>query len=164
MSQSEVEKTEQSYPAVGLAYEVALASYEVAQKRYDAIDARIQTLLAFATTLTLAVPAAASSIRGADLRSRWLISALIAFAGTVAVGTYARWKGDIILLNPKHLYDGWLRYSEWEFKTNMVYWAGEHFEANRRLINSKGRLAVAASIMFALEALMLVVWVLLARV
>ncbi len=149
--------TEKAYPSVHLAYDLALASYEWAEKRLEAADSRAQTLLALATTVTLAfVPLALQ--RGLSARSAWFILAIIAFASGIVLGMTARLQGSLRLIAPKALYEAWLHYSHWEFKKNLIYWAGEHFELNRALINRKGRLLTAASLSFLVEAALLLSW------
>ncbi|HEX8163118.1 MAG TPA: hypothetical protein VF538_14710 [Pyrinomonadaceae bacterium] len=151
------ENKEQQYPSVDLAYKFAVDSYDIALKRLDMMDTRIQTLLAFATTVSLAVSTALVG-KGAKFASAGLAPAAAAYVLGVVVGFYARLTGDVIVLNPKHLFDQWLHYSEWEFKKNFIYYAGENFEHNAEQINRKGRLALLASILFLLETGLLAIW------
>jgi len=151
-------KTSLNYPAAGLAYNVALGSYETALNRLKFVEERLQTTMALAATLTLAVPAIAKA-QDVSLASNLLVAAVVLFVIGVGLGTYARWMGEVKLLNPAHLYDEWLRCDEWVFKVDMVMYAGKHFEANRTLIKSKWRLAIITSIIFFLEFLILFLWV-----
>lgn len=151
-------KTPQNYPAAALAYDIALNSYESALNRLKFVEERLQTTMALAATLTLAVPVIAKA-QSIPLRSDLLVSALALFIVGIGFGTYARWSGEIKLLNPSHLYDEWLRCEEWVFKVDMVRYAGKHFEANRTLIKRKWRWGIAISIIFVVEFLLLFVWV-----
>ena len=157
MGETEIKKNEQNYPSSGLAYDIALASYETMLKRLEFVEARLQTTLTYAATLTVAVPAVASA-KGIPLTSNWLVTALVAFIIAAGLGTFARWVGEVKLLNPTLLFDEWLCCTAWEFKTDMVFYAGKHFEANRALIQKKWRLAILTSVIFFLEFLCLTVW------
>ena len=68
--------------------------------------------------------------------------------------------GGMRLLSPQELYKQWLGWSEWEFKKNAVYWAGEHFKANASLVNEKGNHALAMNALLFLEVACILVWVL----
>jgi hypothetical protein len=148
-------------PSVDLAYPLAVASYDWAQKRFDSVDGRIQTLIAFITTITFGVPLLASSITGqkANFQSKWYIAALLVFVVSIGFGIFGRLKGELTLLSPKHLYEKWLGHSDCEFKKSLIGWAGDHFEKNRSEINSKWFYAKLSSSAFMLECVLLLVWV-----
>jgi hypothetical protein len=135
-----------------------LSSYETALNRLKFVEERLQTTMALAAALTLAVPTVAKT-QGIPLTSDLLVLALVLFVIGVGLGTYSRWMGEVKLLNPTHLYDEWLRCEEWVFKIDMVMYAGRDFEANRSLIKSKWRLGIITSLIFFLEFLLLFVWV-----
>ncbi|HEX3560228.1 MAG TPA: hypothetical protein VHU19_13565 [Pyrinomonadaceae bacterium] len=158
----EVEKLEQTYPSVDLAYTFAVASYDVALKRLDIVDNRLQTVLALGATISLSVPALASA-RGLGFSSGWFVAAAFAFASAMILGTFARVTGSIILINPSRLYNKWLHFSEWEFKKNFICYAGEHFEANRALAGMRGWATTLVVMFFILEGLLLTVWASLPR-
>jgi hypothetical protein len=153
-----IEDLKNQYPSVDLAYPIAVASYEVAAKRLDTVDGRLQTILAFIVTVSVAVPSVAGS-RGASFQSPWFFAALIVFLGAIATGTYARLVGMLRVLKPSQLYLDWLGDPEWEFKKNMIHFAGQDFDANLRLVNFKWKCSVAVTILFAAEAVCLAAWV-----
>ncbi|MDT4895908.1 MAG: hypothetical protein QOH25_985 [Acidobacteriota bacterium] len=157
MSQNEVKTIKKTYPSVDLAYSFAVASYEVAQKRIDAVDSRLQTLLALGATVSLPIPVLANA-KALSFNSTWFIAAACAFAFAMIAGTVARLRGRIILLHPSQLYQSWLHFSEWEFKKNMVYFAGQHFEANRSLAEIRGRLTTLTASLFLVEGVCLAMW------
>lgn len=146
------------FPGVELAYPIAIASYDAIAKRLDFVDGRIQTLLAFVVTTTAVVPSVANA-RGISFRSLWFILAMLVVATTLAVGSYARHSGKIHTLDPGTLYDRWLSYSEWEFKKNLIYWAGDAYNSNVALLERKWQLSVVITFLFFLEAVLLVAWV-----
>lgn len=154
----EPDDLEQTYPSVDFAYDIAVNSYSVAADRLDYIDGRIQTLLAFVVTVTAAIPSVAAS-RNVTFRSWWFWLAILFVVVNIALGTYARLVGTVMLLHPARLYERWLHFSEWEFKKNMVYFAGKDYEANIRLVERKWQYTIAIIILFSLEAICLVVWV-----
>ena len=150
-------KTEENYPAARLAYDIAISSYETALDRLKFVEERLQTTMALAAALTLAVPAIAKA-KEVPLRSDLLVVALVLFVLGISLGTYARWTGEVKLLNPTHLYNEWLRCKEWVFKVDMVMYAGVHFDLNVSLIRKKWRLGILVSAIFFLEVLILFVW------
>lgn len=153
----EAEKNEQTFPSVELAYPIAIASYELAQKRLDIIDSRLQTVIASGTTVSLAIPVLASA-KGLSFSSLWFIAAVCVFFSAVILGTLARITGNIIVLNPARIYKDWLGFSEWEFKKNLIFFAGQHFESNRNLAKKRGWLTTITVALFIIEGLLLSVW------
>jgi hypothetical protein len=151
----------QSFPAVETAYPLAVSAYDVALKRFDAIDGKLNTLITFAVTVSLAVPVLANA-KGLSFRSGWLVVAVSAFVFGVGVATFARLNGKLNLLDPKVMYDSYLDLDEWNFKRHTIYWAGENFRHNQSLINRNGNLAAVSASLFALEAVAVGAWVLAA--
>ena len=145
------------YPGVELAYPLAIASYEVAQKRYDALDNRLQTLIATAVTISLAVPVLGQS-RGLSFHSKWFIGAAACFIVAIGLGIYARFSGELEVINPMKIYTNWLHLSEWEFKKDAIYRAGEAFIKNKQEIDAKSRYGLLSFISFLLEAILLAAW------
>ncbi len=149
----------QTWPSVGLAYEFVIPSYQWMLMRLEAQDSRIHTLQAFAATVTLAVSTVAPSIRKSILfSSPWVLGSVFLFLLIVAIGIFARTWGALILANPRIAYDKCLHYSEWEFKKNALYWAGQHFDANLSLINKKARLVLTMTWIFAMETITILIW------
>ena len=100
----------------------------------------------------------ASVLKDVDFRSIWLILAFCMFLLIVVLGVLARTLGTMILIDPKQHYEKWLHYSEWEFKKNAIYWAGEHFRVNKILINRRGLVLNAMSLLLFIEVILLSVW------
>ena len=156
---SEVDRIEQDYPSVELAYEHVAQAYEYAIRRLDAVDGRIQTMQTFAVTLTLAVPAFARAAFGTvDASSVWFVLAIAAFIALVSIGVVARSMGHISLVDPSVLFEKYLDCRPWEFKKDMIFFAGEHARANHKLIRKKGRAVSWMTALFLLETVLLVVW------
>lgn len=157
MKQAENQSPQNQYPAVELAYPLAIASYESILKRIDALENRTQTLMAFAATLTVAVPAMTAG-RGLKFSSGWFITALVLFGIANIIGVISRLKGDIALLSPQKIYQTELHKPDWEFKKDAIYWAGENFAHNNALILKRHRIIIYMSLIFFAEALALAVW------
>ena len=148
------------WPSVDLAYGFVLPAYQWAQQRLDAVDSRIQTLQAFAASITIAAPVfAAAIVTDIQFDSIWFVLALGAFGITVVTGAIARAWGTVQIISPQRLYQAWLHLSEWEFKKNAIYWAGEHFETNRTLVNGKGWVPMGMTAAFLAEAVFLLIWI-----
>lgn len=154
---SDTDPLAKEYPGVELAYPLALASYDVAQKRYDALDNRLQTLIAAAVTISLAVPVLGQS-RGLSFHSKWFIGAAGCFIAAMVLGVHARLSGKLEVINPMKMYRNWLHLSEWEFKKDAIYRAGEAFNENKRAIDAKSRYGLLSFIGFLLEAILLAAW------
>ena len=69
---SEVEISDREWPGVDLAYDLAKMSYGWALQRVDALDARIQSMQAFAASITVAFPVIVASLtEDVDFGSMW---------------------------------------------------------------------------------------------
>ncbi len=94
------------------------------------------------------------------MSSPWFLLAIALFLAIIAGGVLTRTLGaGIVLLNPRDLYYGWLGFEPWEFKKNAIYWAGEHFDRNRRALDQRARVVHILTVLFVLELLCLIVWV-----
>jgi hypothetical protein len=152
-------ESQDKYPGVKPAQAFILPSYQWAVARVDAIDSRIQTFIQFAATVTLGVPALARAVRtGISFDSRWFYGALATFAVIVIVGVVARARGSLVVLSPAILYEKWLGRSEWEFQKDLLFFAGEHFNKNTRLVERKAREFSWMTGLFVLETALLLVW------
>ena len=99
--------------------------------------------------------------KNVELASVWFIAAMVAAVLTLALGIAAKivsGSSGIWFLSPASLYDRWLHYSEWEFKKNAIYWAGQHFNANVSRINIMGWILTGMIALFSIEVILLLVW------
>ena len=150
---------EDQFPSVSLAYEIALNSYDVLIKRIDSIDGRLQTVLAFFASSTVAVLGVVAGRRLA-FHSKWFYAAVGLMMLAVILTTVARLDGAVKVLDPSKLdTDEWLAKSEWEFKNLIIQAAGRAFITNNRLITRKWWSAIGVIVIFSLGALCLAVWV-----
>ena len=149
--------SEQPETAVDLAYPLAAESYERLFKQIDAMDARIQTMVALATTLSLAFVAAVTG-RGLVLMSWPLYFAAVMYAAGATLAVIAQYRGKVEQMSPKLLHAEWLEKPPADFKKDYVYWAGQHYDRNRRLVLVKWWLAQSAALAFLVELVLLAAW------
>ena len=156
------EPQESQWPALSLAYEFVKPSYDWAMSRLNAVEGRIQTLLVFAATFTVSAPVLIASLaKDVSFTSGWFIAALAVFFVNMLVGTIAKVKGGIRVLSIQQMYEQWLDLSESVFKERAIYWAGRDFRANYTVVNTKGRVATVMSILFGVEAFLMVLWIII---
>lgn len=105
-----------------------------------------------------AVPVLAST-KGLSFHSFWFGLAAVAFMAGIAVVTFARVHGTLTLFDPKTTYESYLDLSEGEYKRHQIYWAGENFQHNRKLINRNGKIAAIGAALFVLDSVSVAAWV-----
>jgi hypothetical protein len=148
------------YPSVGLSYEFVKSSYDVMEKRFESANSRIQNLLTWAVGITAAIPLFATAVfSDSNIKSIWILPMLVFFLALVIVGIFAYRTGGIRLIHPKIIYEDYIQYPEWEFKKQLVYWAGEHFDTNQKCIDLKSRYIDIMTILLGLEMVFALVWV-----
>jgi len=160
----ETEKDEGSeYPSTGLAYEFVKPSYDWMLNRFEAMNSKIQMLLTFATTVTVAVPIFAKAIfDGIDLNSGWFYGAIICYVLLAISGIIGMRLGKLSLVHPMKLYDEWLKDSPWEFQKDSIYFAGKDFEDNKKVIENKNLFRDIMTAFLLLEIVFTVVWMIIA--
>ena len=155
-----IDDAEREWPAVARAYDFVMPSYQWLVSRYESAEGRLTTLITIAATVMFGIPVFAKNLRpDISFSSFWFRAAILCLLAAGIAGVVGRVRGRVVLPNPKILYDH-LHESEWEFRKNAIYYAGEHFEANRRTIEWKHRLADLASGCLLLAALAAVAWLL----
>jgi len=154
------EESASQYPSVNLSYEFVKASYDVMEKRFESANSRIQNLLTWAVGITTAIPLFAAAVKSdADIKSIWILPMLLFFLALVIVGIFAYRTGGIILVHPKIIYEDYIQCPEVEFKKQLVYWAGQHFDTNQKCINLKSRYIDTITILLGLEMVFALIWV-----
>ncbi len=150
---------EERWPGVYPAYDFVQASYDWAMHRLNAVEGRIQTMMMFSASFTVTGPViVASLVEEVSLGSAWLVAALALALLNVLIGAVARGSGEVKLLRLNAIYEEWLGLSLWEFKKRSVDWAGRHFDQNKSLVNRKGQTVLAMTIIFLVEAALMLVW------
>jgi len=148
------------YPGVMQAYDFVIPSYGWMLTRMEAANGRIQSMQTFVASFTFAVPAVAKILNPnlSFVAARYLM-AMVAFAVLMLIGLMAGTGSRIKLVNPNLLFETWLHYPEWEFKKNAIAWAGEHFQFNVDLLQSKANAAKWMTAFFLLELVFLLAWI-----
>lgn len=156
------EDPEPSWPGVDLAYDLSMSSYQVLYQRLDAVNARIQALTTYATTVSFAAPVIVRTIEdNAHFDSAPFYAGMALFVVVAVAGVISTTLGEITALSPKLLRDnGWLEKQLPGFKKDAVYWAGQHFEKGSKLVNRKGHVATVLTVLFVAETIFLLVWAL----
>ncbi len=148
------------YPGTDLAYDIAVESYSLAERRRDAVHQRIDVLLSFVTTVTVAAPVIVASVfEEPNFNSPLLIAAGVVYLLLVVGALGARLVGSLRQISPKLLYERWLHLEEPEFKRRMIYWAGEHADAARKLTNLKALVATILAVLFVVEGALFLAWI-----
>jgi hypothetical protein len=148
------------WPGVEPAYDMVIPSYQWLLARFEAVSGRLQWLQVLAATIMLGGPSLGKAVR-ADISfgSGWLIAAIVTTAAVMLLGGVAKSYGAVILPSPAVLYRECLHLSEWEYKKTAIYWAGEHFESNTKLVNRKARAAMVMTALLFIEVVLLLVWI-----
>lgn len=156
-TESEADFNPALYPSIDLAYPLAIASYEVILKRLDSLDARVQGMMTFAATMTLAVPVFLSN-KGISFHSRWFWLTIFCFVAGSILGTLARIQGTLKQIDPGKLYTHYLGLSEAEFKKDTIYYAGVNLAHNNDLVEKRFRLMVAMNVFYLAEVAAMAFW------
>jgi hypothetical protein len=152
-------KDEDLYPGVEHAYAFVLPSYQLLVGRFEAADNRLTAFLTLASTLTLAAPVFAKSIRPEiSFRSMWFVIGVSCFLAATVVGIAGRLYGGLVLPDPNLLYDKTLHLNAWKFKRHAIDFAGRHFQRNVRAVRVKGNLSILISVLLALEISAFLLW------
>ncbi len=64
----------------------------------------------------------------------------------------------MILVDPADIREDWLHLPPAEFKSTALYWAGENFKTNSRIVGRKSRVATLMSLLLFVEAALFIVW------
>ncbi len=148
------------YPSVDLAYEFVKPSYDWMLNRIEAMNSKIQGLLTLATAVTAAMPILAKAMfDSVDFQSVWFYGAIATYFLLVIIGICGLRMGGVKLVHPKKLYEKRLSESIWEFKKNTIYFSGQDFEQNKKIIDVKNSLRDIMNVLLLVEIIMVVVWI-----
>lgn len=151
---------EPQYPSVDLAFEFVKPSYDWMLNRIEAMNSKIQGLLMLATAVTAAVPVLAKAMfNNLDFKSAWLLGAIAIYLLLTIIGIYGLRKGGVKLIHPMKLFDEWLSDTQWEFRKDAVYFAGQHLEQNKKIVDVKSLLRDIMNVLLLGELIMVFVWI-----
>ncbi|HEX8196040.1 MAG TPA: hypothetical protein VF571_07625 [Pyrinomonadaceae bacterium] len=152
------EELKKEFPSIELAYPLVQEAYKTTKERFDAMEKRNQTIIAFVTTLALALLGLVGDKQTPPVTISLAIAALL-YLTMVAIGIYTQVKGDLSLPNPALLYQKNLGLPPIEFQQRFIYWAGEDYKYNITQINNKGKLTNFTAIFGLLTLFMLAIWI-----
>ena len=155
-----VDENAERWPAVRLAYDFVLPWTKFMVSRFEAADTRLTTLLTLTSSLTLSAPVVARAVRPAiSFSSPWFLAAMAVFIASALLGVVGRVYGRVVLVDPGLLYQKSLHETPWAFQKNALFFAGQHFVANRAAIARKSQISIALSVLLPLEILLFVIWI-----
>lgn len=144
-------------PTQDAIYSLSVASYPEAQRCIENQDKRLQELVVFASTLTVAA-ITLSAGRGLKFDSIWFLCATASYALGVIVALIARLTGTLKIVSVAALSENCMDMEDGEFKRNYIRNAAKNGEANHRLVVRKWRCAAGAAICFLIEVGFLIFW------
>ena len=148
------------------AYSLVPYSYDWVLKRLEGVERRIEGLMGLGLSVTLSLPVAARVVSRGQLSLHeyliWHVAviAVLFLAGT-GLGIYARQLRRVSLPAPSALHDTYIFKDEVSFKKDILRYAGKHYKNNARLLRDKSTYADMMSILYGLELLFGVWWVLI---
>lgn len=157
----EAKEVDQSlYPSVDLAFDFVKPSYDWMLSRVETINGKIQNLITLAASLTIAVPVFVKAVFASPgFNSPFFIAALCIFLGVTVFGVIGTRMGTVLLPHPGIFYKEYLSFDHWTFQQTALYWAGEAFSKNKRLVERKGMIRDMMSLALMTEIICLVLWV-----
>ncbi|MDQ3799035.1 MAG: hypothetical protein M3384_06260 [Acidobacteriota bacterium] len=159
------DSTENQYPAVPTAYDLAVKSYEFGERRFQAVENRNEKILGFTVTVNVALIVFLSSSNSSNLnlQSVFFIIAFLSGIVSLILGVLAMFTGRVGTVDITVIYERWLHLKENDFKTEFIIQAADDFKKTFKNIEGKSQLASLSAGFFLLEALLLIIWLLLNR-
>ncbi len=146
------------YPSVELAYPIAVNSYETLSKRNDAIDTKTQNSLTFFITFFVAAVTLAN-MQALNFHSPFFVLSSVFIVIAAVCNLTSRIYGSLKTLNPMNFYEKYLFKTPLEFQKDFIYFAGQDYAHNNRMILIKWRWHLASIISFLIAVMLLVLWV-----
>jgi uncharacterized membrane protein YadS len=161
MAETELRRSEEeTWPAVGFAYDFVFPSYQMMASRVEAMATRIQAIMTFAATVSLGFPVLGQAVnKTISFWSAPFLGAIALFVILMCFGVIVRDFGEFMVVSPSKVYATSLHLSEWEFKRDAIHTAGRCFDHNSALANRKAELAKVMSVLLLLEVLCFLAWI-----
>ena len=155
------DKLEEQFPAIGLAYDLAVKSYDVAQERADKLDVKIHSIMALSAAITFGLTLSAKNL-DLSLDSWWLVLILVLFGFDTFIfisGRFGVGQGNLIVIDPRELFRERLESGKTTFKKDQIFYAGEALKENsENLILPRWKRAKWLSISLALKVWVFLAW------
>jgi hypothetical protein len=151
------EVIEPQYPAVSVAYDLAVKSYEFSERRFQAVENRNEKILGFVTTVNVAliVFLTNSNSQNLNLKSVLFIVAILSGIVSLILGILAMFIGRVGTVDITKIYESWLHLKEDDFKAEFIFQAAKDFKRTFEYVEVKDKLASFSGRLFLLEALLL---------
>ena len=156
------ERLQKEFPAIYLAYDIAIKSYDVSRAQADKLDVKIHSIAALSAAITVGLTVAASNL---DLPlNSWCLQALLILFGCDTLlflgGRFVIARGNVFALSPKKLFDENLDTEKWTFMRDRIYFAAQAFEeTSKKLLVPRWWVALILSISLVLKVWVFLVWV-----
>jgi hypothetical protein len=150
---------EERWQGVDAAFTLVAPSHQWLITRTEAADSRLGGLTTAASALLFGVPTFGAALRPSLQASPPLYIALAFILLAAVISLLARVHGGKLLLcDPGKLYEKSLGDSDWKFKKNAIYFAGQHFRENARTVAVKSGAAVLSGWLLLVGALFASIW------
>lgn len=161
--QSSKEITENLYPGVPTAYELAVKSYEFGERRFQAVENRNEKILGFATSINIALMVFLTSANSPNLNLHSILFIIAVLSAIVSLisGILAMFVGRVGTIDITQIYTSWLHLKEDDFKAEFIIQAAKDFKKTFENVEAKDKLASLGSSFFLAEIILLLVWILL---
>lgn len=160
--------TEQSYPSLPLAYELIMPTFDIVLKRLEAVERRVDNILRFGITFSLAVGGTVVAIQS-TLENAVLfpgtfglivgLTTILLFLTFLIIGMSARTFGKVQMLDLSVLYESYIQSDINEYRQSILYRASRMIEYNQKLINRKAGIADWVVLLFVLELTTSLAWI-----
>lgn len=153
------------YPSLEIAYELTVPSHDWAIRRFEATNRRIDNLMTFIITVTLAIGASAIAIAGSSDKPVNLFPdqtgyvAISSFFITIFAGMYIRQVGKLAILDLMVLYRSHIKLPKEQFRGHVLFQAGKNLSENQCLIDRKSWGATIMIVLFLVEITSAALWV-----
>lgn len=159
------ESKKNEHPSIEVAYDLAVKSYDLAERRLQIVEGRNEKILGFVSALTLAVVAflAGSNSTKLNLNSCLFIIGLIFGVSSLLAGLLVMLAGRVKVVDIKRIKEQWVHLKVIDFKKEMIIASSNHYDENCKLIERKALITSISAILFVLEIIFLVIWLIINR-
>jgi hypothetical protein len=141
--------------------EVGLKSYDWSISRLDALNARIENLISWFTLINIAAITIAFNKYSDKLDfTHWTFYVTILLFSAFILGlNVLMYRAKIKLLGANDLLMDFYNLDKKNYLEQSTYWMGQHFENNLQVINRLEILANWHKILFFVELIFLIIWI-----
>lgn len=160
--EKEEKSNKEKFPSVDLGYDVAMGSYRTTFQRFDIIKNGIDRTLTWMLSFNLGlIVILADKSEKVQFHSWWFYSAILLFFIAFIMGMSAKVKKLKAIRSPKVIFEKWLKKTEWQFKKDSIFFAGQNYDTNKRINDYNGIISDCIIGLFMLEIILLALWIIL---